>query len=76
MLPACPAAWVPQAAKTDTVSAQRMALLKPRGTAAAAGRPRADVVLNVKTSGGMVKVRPGFSAAAAAPVTWCAYGCC
>lgn len=45
-----------QAAKEETVIQQRMALLKPRGSAAAAARPRADVVLKVKASSGYVQV--------------------
>jgi cGMP-dependent protein kinase 2 len=39
-------------AKSETASQQRMALLKPRGSAAAAARPRADVLLQVKAGGG------------------------
>lgn len=38
---------------------QRMALLKPRGSAAAAARPRADVVLKVKSANGYVQVGTG-----------------
>jgi hypothetical protein len=45
-----------QAAKSEVETQKRMALLKPRGTAAAAARPRADVVLMVKTSGGHQQV--------------------
>eukprot|EP00878_Enallax_costatus_P001687 GHUV01001841.1.p1 GENE.GHUV01001841.1~~GHUV01001841.1.p1 ORF type:complete len:745 (+),score=263.55 GHUV01001841.1:565-2799(+) len=45
-----------QAAKEETVIQQRMALLKPRGSAAAAARPRADVALKVKASNGYVQV--------------------
>lgn len=45
-----------QAAKSDVETQKRMALLKPRGTAAAAARPRADVVLMVKAPGGHIKV--------------------
>ncbi|WIA37000.1 hypothetical protein OEZ86_008237 [Tetradesmus obliquus] len=44
------------AAKSDVETQKRMALLKPRGTAAAAARPRADVVLMVKAPGGHIKV--------------------
>jgi hypothetical protein len=47
---------LPQAAKSDVETQKRMALLKPRGTAAAAARPRADVVLLVKTSAGPQQV--------------------
>jgi hypothetical protein len=52
-----------QAAKSDVETQKRMALLKPRGTAAAAARPRADVVLLVKTSAGpqQVSVSKGWS---------------
>lgn len=45
-----------QEAKTDTASQARMALLKPRGSAAAAARPRAEVVLKVKGPGGYKQV--------------------
>lgn len=46
-----------QEAKSETVSQQRMALLMPRSSAAAAARPRADVVIHVKTSTGYKEVR-------------------
>jgi hypothetical protein len=36
-------------AKSESASQSRMALLKPRGTTA---RPRADVLINVKTGSG------------------------
>lgn len=39
-------------AKSETASQQRMALLKPRGSAAAAARPRADVRIRVRSGGG------------------------
>lgn len=37
-----------QEAKSETASQQRMALLKPRGSAAAAARPRADIRIQVR----------------------------
>eukprot|EP00879_Flechtneria_rotunda_P001141 GHRR01001285.1.p1 GENE.GHRR01001285.1~~GHRR01001285.1.p1 ORF type:complete len:510 (+),score=163.14 GHRR01001285.1:1034-2563(+) len=43
-------------AKSETASQARMALLKPRGSAAAAARPLADVLLKVKTPSGLVQV--------------------
>lgn len=46
-----------QEAKSETVSQQRMALLMPRSSAAAAARPRADVVIQVKTGQGYKQVR-------------------
>ena len=45
-----------QEAKSETVSQQRMALLMPRSSAAAAARPRADVVIQVKGPGGYKQV--------------------
>jgi len=45
-----------QEAKSDQASAARMALFKPRGSAAAAARPRADVHLKVKTPSGYIQV--------------------
>ena len=43
-----------QEAKSETASQQRMALLRPRGSAAASARPRADIELKVKTQQGFV----------------------
>jgi len=45
---------VMQEAKSETASQQRMALLRPRGSAAASARPRADIELKVKTQQGFV----------------------
>ncbi|KAI8464570.1 MAG: kinase-like domain-containing protein [Monoraphidium minutum] len=39
-------------AKSETASQQRMALLKPRGSAAAAARPRSDIRIRVRQPGG------------------------
>jgi hypothetical protein len=46
-----------QAAKSKTVSQQRLALLMPRSSAAAAARPRAEIVIQVKASNGYKQVR-------------------
>ena len=49
----CPrSAPPPQEAKSETASQQRMALLKPRGSAAAAARPRSDIRIKVRGHGG------------------------
>lgn len=53
----CHRAVLLQEAKSETVSQQRMALLMPRSSAAAAGRPRADVVIHVKAGNGFKEVR-------------------
>jgi hypothetical protein len=50
------AACCAQEAKSETVSQQRMALWQPRGSAAAAARPRATVLLSVKTGNGFKQV--------------------
>jgi hypothetical protein len=46
-----------QEAKSTTVSQQRLALLMPRSSAAAAARPRADIIIQVKAANSYKQVR-------------------
>jgi hypothetical protein len=50
------AAVLPQEAKSEIASQARMALLMPRSSAAAAARPRADVIIHVKAKDGFKEV--------------------
>lgn len=50
------AAVLPQEAKSEIASQARMALLMPRSSAAAAARPRADVIIHVKAKAGFKEV--------------------